>query len=49
MKKNKYTTDEETLSEEWIKLVEYAMNSGVTKQEFKKFLDEKEKEYDNRR
>jgi hypothetical protein len=41
--KKRKEIEKETLSKEWIDLVEYAMNSGVTKQEFAKFLEEKRK------
>ncbi|MGX1195928.1 anti-repressor SinI family protein [Metabacillus sp. SLBN-84] len=35
---------ENQLPEEWVELVKEAMNSDVTKEEFKKFLEEKSKE-----
>jgi hypothetical protein len=36
------------LNGEWLELVEEAMNSQVTKEEFKKFLSLKEKELNNK-
>jgi hypothetical protein len=34
---------DQTLSEDWLKLVKDAMQSDVTKEEFKRFLEEKSK------
>lgn len=39
--------DKDVLPEEWLELIEYAKNSGVTKLEFKEFLEEKSKEDNN--
>lgn len=37
---------EHDLPEEWIKLIKEAMKSNVTKEDFKKFLEEEKKKRD---
>lgn len=39
----KKSEDKNDLSEEWIELVKRAMESNITKEEFKQFLEEKGK------
>lgn len=40
----KVNIQKERLTEEWVELVKEAMRSNITKEEFKRFLEEKKKE-----
>lgn len=39
----KVNIQKERLTEEWVELVKEAMRSNITKEEFKRFLEEKKK------